>query len=259
MKAHSAWGGSRANTPLLLLWLGLRLSTRSQALEFHPPGPELRVRPHNILRAGSPVFLDCSAPLGADYFQVARVSRGAGPPARGEQYPAAPPGSELHLQHPAVRAEHGGRYRCRYRSHGLWSRYSRAADIIVSDLFSAPFLNITPTKAKMGERVTIRCKSTKDTLVFWVLIKGLLDTKNYVVEKVGVLELTHVIDKAMPSHTGMYTCYGHNHTNSHAWSYGSNPVFVDVRGNENGALTFSPGIYLPYAGLVLIPVLNWWA
>ncbi|KAM9038520.1 uncharacterized protein ACOB8E_020295 isoform 1-T1 [Sarcophilus harrisii] len=102
-------GGSMEPRLLLLLWLGLGLSTRIRAIYFRPPGPELRIRPHNILPVGSAVTISCYTPLIADYFRLLRLDY-MEDDIPGEEVPSIYPGHECHMYHPAIRPEHGARF-----------------------------------------------------------------------------------------------------------------------------------------------------
>ncbi|XP_027715913.1 platelet glycoprotein VI-like [Vombatus ursinus] len=234
---------------LLLLWLGLCLSPGIQAFYFWSPAPEIRMKPGNIRPLGSSITISCYTPLRADYFRLETVDT-EGDVQVGEKVPAIYPGHECHLYQPSLRFEHGAGYRCLYNFEGQWSKRSFFKDLIISGVYSKPFMNITSTNVKEGSSVVFHCKPTKDQFEVWVLIKGEPDTENFVVEQ-REKDLEHQIEDMNPSHSGVYTCYGHNEENLYLWSHPSDPVSIDII-QKNLAPRYSPGIPLTSVVLALI-------
>ncbi|KAM9038521.1 leukocyte immunoglobulin-like receptor subfamily A member 6 isoform 2-T2 [Sarcophilus harrisii] len=250
-------GGSMEPRLLLLLWLGLGLSTRIRAIYFRPPGPELRIRPHNILPVGSAVTISCYTPLIADYFRLLRLDY-MEDDIPGEEVPSIYPGHECHMYHPAIRPEHGARYYCQYRVSEFWSFPSLHLDLVVSGFYSSPRLVITPTKVKEGGSVTVKCTSGGETLIIWCVIKGVSDFRGYVTSTVD-LQLEQTLHNLQPSQSGAYTCYGYNATDQHLWSLPSNVVTLTVGEPKAAAPRAAPGILVSHALLALLLLQSRWA
>ncbi|XP_043849974.1 platelet glycoprotein VI-like [Dromiciops gliroides] len=268
---------------LLLLWLGLCLSTGIEALFFRAPGPEVRLRPNGVLPLGHAITISCYTPLKADYFRFYNEDLSS-LDELGEEIPAIYPGHECHLYHPALRMEHAGRYRCAYRLGDVWSFNSPLVNIVLMNIYSPPLLTLTPTVVKVGGTVRLQCQPVEHQFVYWLVFKGKIsdiDLKNYVAYKIA-LELDVELKDLQPSHSGVYTCFAFNQSNQRLWTEPSNSVMLTVgelskrggggRGGaseppahtspslptEELAPRLSPRVHLASAALALIPLQIQW-
>ncbi|XP_074163424.1 leukocyte immunoglobulin-like receptor subfamily A member 6 isoform X2 [Sminthopsis crassicaudata] len=226
-------------------------------LNFRTPGPELRIRPHNILPVGSPVTISCYTPMIADYFRLIRMDY-LEEDIGGEEVPSIYPGHEVHMYHPSIRPEHGGRYLCQYRVTDIWSFPSPHLDLVISGFYTSPRLVITPTKVKVGGSVNIKCYPGRDVLIIWLVIKGVSDFRSYVASGIELI-LDRNVHNLGPEDSGQYTCYGYNATDQHLWSLPSNVVTITVGENAAAAPRTGRWTQVSLALLALLLLQSRWS
>ncbi|XP_063130971.1 leukocyte immunoglobulin-like receptor subfamily A member 5 isoform X7 [Rattus norvegicus] len=139
-----------------VLYLGLNLGQETSGLEGNPHKPTLSVQPGSLVARGKQVTILCEVTTGAQEY---RLFKEGGPhPWRTKNTPKATNKAQFLIS--SIEQQHGGIYRCYYKTPSGWSEHSDPLELVVTGLYSKPSLSIqSSTVVTSGETVTLQCVS----------------------------------------------------------------------------------------------------
>ncbi|XP_012979158.2 leukocyte immunoglobulin-like receptor subfamily A member 5 isoform X2 [Mesocricetus auratus] len=214
----------------------------------NPPKPTLSVQSGSVVARGKQVTISCEVTTGAREF---RLYKEGGPhPWRTKNTLEATNKAEFLI--PSIEQQHGGRYRCYYKTPAGWSEHSDPLELVVTGFYSKPSLSVQArTVVTSGETVTLQCGSQ-------------LGFSRFVLTKEGEQKPSLILDSVFMNSTGQFQglfpvapvnssqrwtfiCYGYHVASPQVWSEPSDPLEINVSGAVQ-PLEQSPNISNSKAG-----------
>ncbi|MEJ1283902.1 leukocyte immunoglobulin-like receptor subfamily A (with TM domain) member 5 [Cricetulus griseus] len=155
----------------------------------NPPKPTLSVQSGSVVARGKQVTISCEVTTGAREY---RLYKEGGPhPWRSQNTPEATNKAEFLI--PSIEQQHGGRYRCYYKTPAGWSEHSDPLELVVTGFYSKPSLSVqaSPVVVTPGETVTLQCGSQ-------------LGFSRFVLTKEGERKPSLILDSVFINSTGQF-------------------------------------------------------
>ncbi|XP_035317590.1 leukocyte immunoglobulin-like receptor subfamily A member 5 isoform X1 [Cricetulus griseus] len=215
-----------------LLYLGLCLGRETSVLAGNPPKPTLSVQSGSVVARGKQVTISCEVTTGAREY---RLYKEGGPhPWRSQNTPEATNKAEFLI--PSIEQQHGGRYRCYYKTPAGWSEHSDPLELVVTGFYSKPSLSVqaSPVVVTPGETVTLQCGSQLGFSRFVLTKEGerkpslILDS--VFINSTGQFQGLFSVGPVNSSQRWTFRCYGYQVTSPQVWSEPSEPLEIHVSG-----------------------------
>uniref|UniRef100_A0A5F9C6T5 Immunoglobulin domain-containing protein n=1 Tax=Oryctolagus cuniculus TaxID=9986 RepID=A0A5F9C6T5_RABIT len=212
----------RADTNYPHVW-----SLPSDSLELQP---SLSALPASLLLLGQTLTLRCHCEPSCDRYALTRPEGDTSP-----QHLAGQPSPDFLLG--PVSGSHGGRYRCYGGRQGpyAWSAPSNPLDVLVAGMYRKPSLQAQPgPSVPWGAMVALRCGSQEamDTFLLHREGSGAPPQHLRVPGQEIAAQSMFTLGPVTSAHRGTYRCYGAHSTNPYLWSWPSDPLQVEVSGED---------------------------
>ncbi|XP_022348142.1 natural cytotoxicity triggering receptor 1-like isoform X2 [Enhydra lutris kenyoni] len=212
------------STLTALLYLGLFLSQTIRTEKQNLSKPIIWAKPDFMIPKGKQALIFCQGTPEAVKYQLyfeGHLFRQQSPKQLGRRNIAM-----FHI--PAMTPLTAGQYKCIYRSKKLWSNPSDPLDLVVTELYDTPTLSVHPgPEVTSGENVSFYCQLGTATNKFFLLKEG---QSPHLQHRYGNTQVEFPIGPVTTAHRGTYRCFGSY--NNHAWSFPSEPVKLQVAGEE---------------------------
>ncbi|XP_013364737.1 PREDICTED: immunoglobulin alpha Fc receptor-like isoform X3 [Chinchilla lanigera] len=150
-----------------------------------------------------------------------------------------------------VDASTARQYWCRYRRGLRWSEQSKALGLVVTGLYSKPFLSMDQHSAVIpGENVSFHCHSAHTPFDRFALAKE-GDTSLPLHQHEGH-QGNFTLGPVNRSFTGKYICYGWHSSSPQLWSAPSDGLELVIAASRSQDYTVENLIRMGLAGLVLL-------
>ncbi|XP_035868790.1 leukocyte immunoglobulin-like receptor subfamily A member 6 [Phyllostomus discolor] len=149
-------------------------------------------------------------------------------------------------------------YQCAYSTEGMLSERSESLLLVVTGMFSAPFLSAYPGPVvNSGGNVSLLCSSQFTSGPFYLLKKGGAELPQHRKSEWRSYhsrsQTVFPVGPVSSSHGGTYRCYGSSIYNPNVWSQPSDPLHIEVTGvyREPSLLAQQGPLLLPGDNLTL--------
>lgn len=228
-----------------VLYLGLNLGQETSGLEGNPHKPTLSVQPGSLVARGKQVTILCEVTTGAQEY---RLFKEGGPhPWRTKNTPKATNKAQFLIS--SIEQQHGGIYRCYYKTPSGWSEHSDPLELVVTGLYIKPSLSIqSSTVVTSGETVTLQCVSQLGFNRFVLTKEGeqkpSLIRDSEFINSTGQFQGLFPVGPVILSQKWMLRCYGYYVNSPQVWSEPSDLLEIHVS-EAAQPLGLSPNISHP--------------
>ncbi|XP_045019483.1 leukocyte immunoglobulin-like receptor subfamily A member 6 isoform X2 [Bubalus bubalis] len=238
--------------PPSLFCLGLCLSQSTWAQKGNLPPPRITALPGSTVPAKSPVTLLCKGPKQAEGYKISKV--GSPEPMDKEEQITPRKTNTMHISE--MTFEKTGLYHCSYERGGLWSQFSDPLQLVMTGAYDKPSLSsVAGTVVAPGESVKLQCFSKINHDVF-ILTKEdgdhVTQNQSSVPQDRG-RQTIFLLNPVSSTQVGTYRCYGAFHEYPYVWSQPSDPLQLQVQGEEEAQSTH----LLPALGADSVRLKHW--
>uniref|UniRef100_A0A673VD43 Ig-like domain-containing protein n=1 Tax=Suricata suricatta TaxID=37032 RepID=A0A673VD43_SURSU len=205
--------------------------------------PSLLAQQGPVVSPGQHLTLQCRSDVSYDRFALYKEGSRDPPLHRGRHPQAGLSGADFSLG--PVSPSLGGRYSC-YGGHNLspeWSVPSEPLDILVAgQLPSTPSLSVQPgPTVTSGENVTLLCRSLSSVDTFLLSKEGAANRplRRRSKYRAGQHQAKFSMSPVTSAQGGTYRCYGSHSTSPYLLSPPSEPLELQVSGEEGGGTILS--------------------
>ncbi|XP_017918610.1 PREDICTED: leukocyte immunoglobulin-like receptor subfamily A member 6 [Capra hircus] len=258
LKSPALLGTMRGSTTTLtftaLLCLGLCWGQRDQGQAEVLPKPSIQADPGTMVAQGSPVTIWCQGSPLADVYRLYKE--------RSSVYwdAYAPQGSrnKARFHFASSSSSAAGQYQCAYHTRHGWSVTSDPLPLVVTGVYTAPFLSAQPSPVvAAGGNVSLTCSSQNAGSTLHLLKEGGAELLRYRTLRnygnQGREQAVFFVGPVNASNGGTYRCYDAPNSQPYLWSRPSDPLHLQVTGLSRApSLSAQPGsLVLPGDNLTL--------
>ncbi|XP_063130969.1 leukocyte immunoglobulin-like receptor subfamily A member 5 isoform X5 [Rattus norvegicus] len=236
-----------------VLYLGLNLGQETSGLEGNPHKPTLSVQPGSLVARGKQVTILCEVTTGAQEY---RLFKEGGPhPWRTKNTPKATNKAQFLIS--SIEQQHGGIYRCYYKTPSGWSEHSDPLELVVTGLYSKPSLSIqSSTVVTSGETVTLQCVSQLGFNRFVLTKEGeqkpSLIRDSEFINSTGQFQGLFPMGPVILSQRWMFRCYGYYVNSPQVWSEPSDLLEIHVSVSQHQDYTMENLIRMGVSVFILV-------
>ncbi|XP_014649688.1 PREDICTED: leukocyte immunoglobulin-like receptor subfamily A member 5 [Ceratotherium simum simum] len=243
--------GSRRLSCLTCCFLpGLYPGQCTQAQNRNLPRPDITAVPESMVLSKEQVTIQCQGPAEATAYAISKV----GSPERSHTEKQLLSKTTNTLEIAQMTPHWAGLYHCSYQSGDSWSQFSDPLQLVMTGAYEKPSLSsMTGTVVASGENVKLQCFSRLKFDVFILIEEDEVHAiqNQSSTPKGGGHQAVFLLNQVSSTQAGTYRCFGVFNDSRYVWSDASDPLQLQVRGEEAPAH--------PSSCLLLRPTLSRWS